>query len=118
MIFTVIGLAVIIIGTYQAYKTAKGNGRNALLWGITTFLVGFGIQWILPMVIGFVLAIVWIIGGSNPESIREQIVGPAQVIGVLCLIGSFAGIWLMLKMVSRLPDEPIVTGPPPPPDFQ
>jgi MFS superfamily sulfate permease-like transporter len=116
---SIIGLVIVIVATYYTYKTAKDYGRNAVLWAIATFCVGFGVQFVVPIVIGFVLAIIWVIQGStDPLEMQARLVGPAAVIGLICLVASLVGMWMILKKVSQVPDEPVGTTPPPPPtDF-
>ena len=120
MILTILGLAVIIVSTYYVHKTAKDYGRNAILWSVGTFVLGIGIQWVLPILLTMVLAVIFVMQGTrNPNAIQEQLSGPAFVIGIASLVLSGVAMWLMLKMVSRLPDEPDVDMPPPPPtDFR
>lgn len=116
----IIGFVIVIVATYYAYKTAKDYGRNAILWAVATFCIGFGIQFIVPMIIGLVLAIIWMAQGTtNPVEMQSRLIGPAFFIGIGCLILSVIAMGIILKKVSQVPDEPIVSGPPPPPaEFQ
>jgi len=112
---SIIGLAIVIVATYYTYKTAKDYGRNAALWAAATFGVGFGLQFVVPIVIGFVLAIIWVVQGSDPMRMQERLMGPAAVIGLICFGTSLVGMWMILKKVSQVPDEPVGSVPPPPP---
>jgi putative Mn2+ efflux pump MntP len=116
---SIIGIVMIVVFTVQVYKTAKNTGRNAVLWMFITLAIGIGIQWVLPFIIGIVLAIYWVASGSDPSELQEKLNGPALVIGIVCLIASFVGVWLVMRYVSKVPDidprGPIA--PPPPPTF-
>jgi hypothetical protein len=47
---SILGIVVIIVATYQVYKTARDTGRNPAIWALITFVVGAGIQIALPIV--------------------------------------------------------------------
>jgi uncharacterized membrane protein len=119
---SIIGLVIVIVATYHVYKTARDYGRNAVLWATVTFCVGFGLQFIVPFVVGLILAIVWIAQGmsvNDPAAMQDRMLAPATIIGLVCLVLSVVAMWLILKKVSQVPDEPAVNAPPPPPpDFQ
>lgn len=117
----ILAFIAIFIFTYFAYKTARDNGRNPFVWAAVTFATGFGLQIIVPLLIGLVLAIVWIaMGSSSPETIQEDVGGIATIIGIISLVLSFVGMFLILRYVAQLPEEaePVTgNGPPPPPIF-
>jgi len=116
-----IGIAafvIMIVMIYQTYKTARDNGRNAGLWALASFGVGFGFQIIIPLAIGVVLGIVLVTQGMHdPNELQSRIAGTANIIGVVCIILSIAGMWIIFKHVSKVPDLPPANTPPPPPDF-
>lgn len=115
---SIIGIVVIFVVTYQVYKTARDTGRNAALWGVLTFCVGFGLQWVIPILLGIIIGVVWMASGTDPSDLQTRIQGPAQIIGIACLLASFVALWLIMRYVSRVPDVPIIAAPPPPPNFQ
>lgn len=116
---SIIGFVIVIVATYYVYKTAKDYGRNAVVWAIATFCLGFGIQFVVPFILGLILAVLYMSQGTtDAAAIQERILGPAIVIGIVSIALSGVAMWVMLRMVSRLPDEPPVSQPPPPPDFQ
>jgi len=114
---SIIGIVVIIVATIQVYKTANSTGRNAVLWAILTLCVGFGIQWVIPLLVGIVLGLIWVASGTDPTELQSKITGPALIIGIGCLVASFVALWIIMKTVSRVPEQPVVTRPPPPPNF-
>lgn len=116
MLFTILGLVFIAVGTYHTYKSARDNGRKAGLWALAAFAVGFGIQFVVPFLFGVIVAVVMTVRGRRLSEIQEAIQTPATIIGFVCLAASIAGVWLVLRKASELPDdEPLVV--PPPPDF-
>ena len=101
---SVLALVGVIVCTVNAFKTARGNGRNGFLWALLTFGIGFGLQFIMPFFIGAVLGFVWAVSGSNMDEIRSKIQGPALWIGIVGIVLSFIGMGLVLEFVSRVPD--------------
>jgi len=116
-----IGIAafvIMIVMIFQTYKTASSNGRNAGLWALASFGVGFSFQVIIPLAIGVVLGIVLVTQGmKDPIELQSRITGPANIIGIVCIVVSIAGMWIIFKHVSKVPDLPPANVPPPPPDF-
>jgi len=114
----IIALVAIVIFTIQVYKTASGTGRNAALWALLTAVVGFGLQIVLPILIGIVMAVYYVAMGTPPDDIESAITGPATIIGFICLVLSIVGMVLIAKHVGKVPDDPIGrVQPPPPPTF-
>ncbi len=115
---SILGIVAVIIATYQVYKTARDTERNAVGWALLTFAVGFGIQIILPMMIGFAIALVMTASGNSVMEIQESIQGIAIIIGIAGLLLSFLGIWLIMRHVSKIPESSFAAPPPPPPTFE
>lgn len=119
MILQLLAFAVLVVISYFVFKTARDYGRNPALWTILTVGVGLFFQFILPFLIGLVLAIVWIASGTPPERLQVDLQTPLILIGFVSLGLSFVGMFLILKYVSRIPDEsPNAEIPPPPPTFE
>ena len=112
-------LIAIVVFTIQVYKTANGTGRNGALWALLTAAVGVAFQLVIPFVAGIVLAIAYLATGSAPETIESDITWPATIIGILGIVVSVAGMVLISKHVSKVPDDPpmATAAPPPPPQF-
>lgn len=112
------GFVIMIAMTYQTYKTARNTGRNAGLWALTAFGVGFTFQFVIPFIIGMVLGIVLVMQGTtDPIELQSKILGPATVLGIICLVLSVVGMWLVFRHVSKVPDVLLSTEVPPPPEF-
>ena len=113
---SIIGIVAIVVLTIQVYKAAKNTERNAAMWAILNACVGIGFQFVIPFFIGLILAVVWVAKGtSDPVELQSRIYGPALVIGIVSLVISIAGMVVIFKIVSRVPDRPAATMPPPPP---
>ncbi len=117
MILQLLGLAVIIVATYHIVKTAREYNRNAALWALLALGVGFGFQWVLPIVLGLALAIVYLATGTKQADLQAELSTPAMFITFACMGLSFVGMFFLLKLVSRIPDDPEPMPVPPPPTF-
>jgi len=113
---SIIGLVILVVATIQAYKAAGDSGRSPVKWAFITFGIGFGIQIILPLFIGIVLGIIWISGGKSPEQLQEAIDVPSIIIGIVCLVLSVIAVFLVLRYLSKIPEEKSFTPPPQPPE--
>jgi hypothetical protein len=115
----IFSLVAIVVFTIQVYKTANGTGRNGALWALLTAAVGLGLQIVLPIILGIVLAIAYLVMGSSPETLESEITMPATIIGIVGLILSIVAMVLISKHVAKVPDEPSMSAatPPPPPQF-
>ena len=113
----VIALIAVFVAAYFAYKTATDNGRSGPLWALATIGVGFGFQIVIPILIGIILGIVYVMTGTPVDQLQEKITGPATIVGFVMLFLSFVGIWLILKHVAKLPEDAPVERVPPPPTF-
>ena len=114
---SVIGFIIIFIVAYFAYKTANDTGRSGLLWAFITVAAGIGIQFVLPIIIGIVLALIYMAGGTPVTKLQEEISGIAIFIGIGSIALSLVAMWLILKHVSKLPEDEPAAAPPPPPTF-
>jgi hypothetical protein len=115
----IIALIAVVVFTIQVYRTASGIGRNAFLWAGLTAAVGFGFQIVIPVIVSVVLAVVYVASGTPPEELEGALLGPASIIGIVCLILSFVGMVLIAKHVGTVPSDPVgrEKPPPPPPSF-
>ena len=112
----ILGFAVLIIATVLAYRTAKDYDRNPVVWASITFGVGFGIQIILPFLLFILIAVVMIATGSAPTQVQQDI--PDLAITMGCLVLSVVAVFLILKHLSKIPEEkPFAAPPEPPTDF-
>ena len=116
MIFTLLGLVLIVVMSVFTYRTAKENGRRAGLWLLATIGIGVGLQYIFPMVIGTVIAIAYIASGSSQNQMAQGLEGWAWILAIASVVLSAAGMFLVIRHVSQIPD-PVADEPPPPPRF-
>ena len=114
----IFGIVAIIVLTIQAYKTAVSTERNAVLWATINAVIGVGVQLIIPVFFGIILAVYYLATGTPETEIESAITGPASIIGILCLILSIVGMVLVNKHVAKVKDDSAIgPGPPPPPSF-
>lgn len=114
---SILGFIIIFIVAYFAYKTANDNGRSGPLWALAILGVGFGLQLVLPLALGIVLGIVYVLQGMPVEQIEEEILGPATIISVVALFISLVVMGLILRHVAKLPEDEAIEQIPPPPAF-
>ena len=114
---SVLGLIAVFIAAYFVYKTAKETNRNVFGWSLLTVAVGVGSQIILPGIIFFIIAAVMAVLGSPIKNVDDLPFGMTLIIGVFGLAASIAGIWLVMRHVSKIPDETTYNMPPSPPTF-
>ena len=110
---SILGIVAIVVFSIQVYKTANGMERNGGLWAALTAVIGVGLQLVVPIFFGIVIGIYYVATGGDPENIDSSVVGWATVIGVVCFFLSIAGMWLVMKYVSKVPDTPIGSVQPP-----
>ena len=113
---SILGIVVLIVAPILAYRTAKDYDRNAALWAIVTFAVGFALQFVIPFFIGIILAMVLMASGTPPDQLQEAIGGWATVIGVAFMVLSIVGVFTILRYLSKVPEEKSFTPPPRPPE--
>ena len=118
---TIFGIGALIVLPIQVFRTAKNTGRSAGMWAAITAVLGVGIQFGLPMFFGIVLAIYLLAAGSEIEdNFAASYSGLFNVIGVVSMVLSIVGMWLVFKHVAKVRDEEVSVypkPPPPPPTF-
>jgi hypothetical protein len=86
-----------IITAWLAYKRAKDNGRNGILWAIVGLIVYLGTQLLIGAVIGIFFAF-GIALLDWPEAIFDDYTLP---INIAAIAGAFLASWLLLKFLDR-----------------
>jgi hypothetical protein len=114
---SILGIVVIVVAAIHTYRSARDTGRRAGLWLLAALVVGIGLQFIVPVVMGIVLAIYCLATGSSQAQLMEDLSGWSMVIGIGCLVLSIVGMLYIAKRAAVVPDEPAVQAPPPPPSF-
>lgn len=114
---TIVGIVAIVVMTIQAYKTAASTERNAAGWAVITVVIGIGLQFVVPILIGIALGIYYVSTGVPVEDIQNRMLGPAVIISIVGIVLSIIGMGLVMKFVSRVKDDDPAVAPPPPPTF-
>ena len=120
MLFFLLGTVATVVAAYFTFKTAKENGRNGVVWGLISLLVGFGLQIVGPFVLGVLLVVIMLFTGTPQSQIQSKIDGPANILFYVFWLLGFVGLFLVIKFVSRLPetdDADLSEIVPPPPTF-
>lgn len=115
----VLGLIIIGLFCYFVGKTAKENGRNALIWTLTCAGVGVGLQFVVPIFVGLAIGIVLLATGTPASKLQETLSFTTSItLSLIFLVLSLVGMWLILRHVAKLPEDDLnVEQPPPPPTF-
>jgi cytochrome bd-type quinol oxidase subunit 2 len=112
----ILGIVVVIVATVLAYRTAKQYERNAVAWAAIVLAVGFGIQILVPIMVAIVIAVFMFSGVSSEPEVQLAFQAPAMIIGIACLFLSIVGVLLILRFLSKVPEEKSFTQPPAPPE--
>lgn len=113
-------LGLIMIGLFAFFvmRTASDNGYSALLWTPLCVVIGIVCQFGLPICVGIVIAIVFLIRGIPISKMNEAISFTTDLtISIIALGLSVVGMWLVLRHVAKIPDEVYPDEIPPPPTF-
>ena len=114
---SIIGLVILVVAAIQAYKAAKGYGRNGVAWALITFGIGFGIQIIIPLIFGIIYGIILAAGGmTSQQQMQEAILIPAVIVSIVCIVLSVGAVFLVLRYLSKVPEEKSFVSPPQPPE--
>lgn len=112
------GIFAIVVFTIQVYKTAAGTERNAPLWAALTAVIGIFFQFVIPFLVGIVIAVYYLSVGTSPDNLGSEIFGLATILDVILLILSIVAMYFVSKHVSKVKDDlPGIQAPPPPPAF-
>lgn len=117
---TILAFVFIIVASFYAYKSAKDYERNAVMWAFIVFGVGFGLQIVIPFIIGIIISLVMIAGGKTLPEIQESMYSYLFIINIFFIILSIVAMFLILRYLGTVPDDDIYTPnqpPPPPPEF-
>lgn len=83
------------------YITAKKNGHKPVYWALITLAVGIGFQFILPIIIGIILAVALVGMGNSPNSVEPIIQSYSLIIGISCSILNIIGVLLVWRRVNK-----------------
>ena len=111
---------VIFVMTYNAYKTAKDYERNAVVWPLVVFAVGFGLQIVIPVIVGIFIGIVMIVNGTPPDQLEDAMSGYAILLNLGFIVLSVVAMFMILRYIATFPEDDVSAAdasPPPPPKF-
>ncbi len=114
---SIIGIVAIVVIAIQVYKSASSTERNAAAWTAIAVVVGIGIQFVIPAIVGFAIGFYLVATGTPVEEIQGYF-GLWTVIGIAGIVLSLVGMIVVAKHVSNVKDDGTNTpAPPPPPTF-
>jgi hypothetical protein len=114
---SILGIVVIVVACIHTYRSARDTGRRAGLWLLAVLVVGIGLQFVVPIVLGIIIAIFYLATGSTQAQLAGDLGSWSMVIGIGCLVLSVVGMLYIAKRAAVVPDEPAAQPPPPPPIF-
>lgn len=103
-----------ILAFIWGYRKGRDSGRSGALWSVICGFTFLGIQVIFSVGAGLLLGIGVAFYGWD-ESIFDRYSWP---ISFLALIPACLALWLIFKYLDRIPDDPVTSLPPPPPNFR
>ena len=114
---SILGLVAIIVIAIQVYKSAASTDRNPVGWTVLALMIGIGIQFVIPVMIGLGYGI-YLAATGSAEDLQNFAFGLMGVIDVVAIVLSIVGMWLIARHVSKVQDDvEIGPAPPPPPLF-
>jgi Cu/Ag efflux pump CusA len=102
------------VAAWLAYKRAKENGRNGIVWALITSVSFIAAQLITGMAIGLAIFAATGFDGTGDEIIDRF----AIVINIAGIVVSILVVWLILRYLSKVPEDGSFTPPPAPPTFE
>jgi hypothetical protein len=120
IVFTIIGIAAIIVFAIQVYKTAVSTEHNAPLWTGATVLIGLAVQYVLPFFSGLAIGIFYVLSHRPLENLGADMFGVFTIIDIAALVLSLIAMGRVMKHVGKIKDDDHSSPyqpPPPPPSF-
>jgi len=102
-----------ILAVWFGYKKARDTGRNAILWAVICGGAFIGIQLLVGLGIGVVMGIGIAAWGWSPKIFDDYSI----LISIVSWVPAIVTLLLIFRYLDRVPDEPVLTQPPPPPTF-
>lgn len=114
---SIIGLIVIIIIAVFTFRTAKENGRKAGIWMTLVVVVGIVIQIVIPIIVAIVAVTYKAMTGSPQAELINYDPLWLTYFSIFCILAGVAVNIIILRYVSRLPDDDNYNSPPSPDKF-
>jgi hypothetical protein len=106
-------MIIAILAFYFGYKKGKESGRSGVLWALICGFAFLGTQLAVGLGVGIVIALGAGLWGWS-ETLYDDMALPINLVAIVL---SIAVLLLILRYLGRVPDEPTVDAPPPPPVF-
>ena len=91
----------VIVAPLFVYLRAKKNGHKPVYWALITLTIGVAFQFILPVIIGIILAVALVKMGNSPNSVQPTIQSYSLIIGISGSILNAIGVLLVLRRVNK-----------------
>ena len=100
-----------ILAVWFGYKKARDTGRNAILWGILCGGAFIGIQLLMGIGIGMIMALGVELWGWSESIFTDY----ELAVSVIAWVPGIVTLWLLFRYLDRVPEAPAAIEPPPPP---
>ncbi len=98
-----------ILAFWWGYKKGRDSGRNALLWCLICGFSFIGTQLIVALGIGAFMGLGIAFWGWSESILTDY----QLLITIVSVIVSIGTLLLIFRYLDRIPDEPMMTAPPP-----
>ena len=102
-----------ILAFWWGYKKGRDSGRNAILWSVICGGTFIGIQLAVGLGVGILIGVGTQVWGWDANALDKFSI----LISIASVIPAVIVLMIMFKYLDRIPDEPVMTAPPPPPKF-
>lgn len=102
-----------ILAFWWGYKKGRDSGRSGPLWSVICGGTFIGIQLLFGLGIGILMGIGIAVWGWDESILTDYSIG----VSLIAVIPALFATWLIFRYLDRIPDEPVMIQPPPPPTF-
>ncbi len=103
-----------IIAAVLAYRKAKENGRNGILWALAAVATFIGTQLLVSLGLGMLIGLGQVMWGWG-DDVYTTYEWPVTLVAI---VASFVATLLLLRYIDSSPEpDTYVQAPPPPPTF-
>ena len=101
------------IAAWLAYKRAKENGRNGVVWALITSAAFIAAQFVTGAGVGLLILAV-----NGFDSGAENLISRYEIlINIAAIVVSVLVVFLILRFLNKAPEDNSFTPPPAPPAF-
>ncbi len=102
-----------ILAFIWGYRKGRDSGRSGPLWSVICGFTFLGIQVLFSLGIGMGIGIGIAMRGWSEKLLDQYSI----LISLVAVVPAGIALWLIFRYLDRVPSEPTMTGPPPPPSF-